>query len=334
MPVVLEPSWVGRRVSVRRTLTRPDGGRPLYSDVVGDLLALDARIAVIEARNGLVEVPVEAIAIARLVPASTAEELALEEIGARGWQARETEQLGGWLLRANDGFTLRANSVHAVRKPSLPLDEAIEYAAQWYAARGLPLRINLPIEGRRLLDAELGERGWDPSPDNHVMVARLAQLTGDPGEAIVTPLPDEDWFSRYRDGTGADAGNRGLLLRHERPGFATIRRNGAVLAIGRGVIDDGWLGIAAVEVDPGHRRQGLAGAVMAALWAWGRDQGAVRSYLQVASTNAAAIALYSRQGYWIHHDYRTRTAPGADAASAGAASEGPADSAGSAASAC
>ena len=303
---------MGRRVSIRRTVPRPAddaADRPLFSDVVGDLLALDDTAALVESHDTLVEVPLADIAIARLVPPSTAEELVLEEIGGKGWQARETEQLGGWLLRANDGFTMRANSVHAVRKPSLPLSEALEYCAQWYAARNLPLRINLPTEGRRLLDAELGERGFEPSPDNHVMVARLERLTGDPADAVVTSTPDEDWFARYRDGAGAIPANRELLLRHDDPGFATIRRDGQVVAIGRGVVDDGWLGVAAVEVAPELRRQGLAQAIMAALWDWGRTRGAARSYLHVASTNTAAIALYSGEGYYVHHDYRTRTAP-------------------------
>ncbi|WP_338180999.1 GNAT family N-acetyltransferase [Jatrophihabitans sp.] len=292
---------------MRRTANVTSEGRQLYSDVVGDLVDLTPQTAVVASHGALVVIPIANVAIARLVPPSTADELALEEIGARGWQAAETEALGGWLLRANGGFTIRANSVHAVRQPRLPLDEAIDYARAWYAARDLPLRINLPTEGRRLLDAALGERGFEPSPDNHVMVARLDQLHGDALDTTVSGAPDEDWFARYRDGQGADPVSRALLLRHDRLGFATIRRDGAVVAIGRGVIDDGWLGVAAVEVAPQLRRQGLARAVMAALWQWGASQGAERSYLHVASTNPGAVALYASQGYWIHHDYRTRT---------------------------
>ncbi|MDT4971040.1 MAG: N-acetylglutamate synthase, partial [Pseudonocardiales bacterium] len=80
-------------------------------------------------------------------------------------------------------------------------------------------------------------------------------------------------------------------------------------AIGRGALDDEWLGVTAVEVAPGLRRQGLASVVMQALWIWGTAAGAQRSYVQVSSDNAAAVALYERLGYWRHHDYRYRTDP-------------------------
>jgi ribosomal protein S18 acetylase RimI-like enzyme len=81
------------------------------------------------------------------------------------------------------------------------------------------------------------------------------------------------------------------------------------VATGRGVVDEGWLGVACVEVAPDARRRGLASAIMAALWSWGREQGATRSYLQVESDNAAALAMYAAQGYWPHHDYRYRVEP-------------------------
>jgi N-acetylglutamate synthase len=311
LPVVLEPNWVGRRVSVRRSAGRSPDGRRVFSDVVGDLIGLGAKSAVIDTRDGPVEVALDSVTIARLAPPSTADELALEAAAARGWRAADTEWLGGWLLRANGGFTGRANSVLPLGAPGLPLDGALARASSWYAERGLPLRLLVPTEARRLLDAELAERGWPAGPDVHVMVARLDRLdtAGASADVALADAPDEAWFTRYRDGARADPVARALLTRHDTACFAAIRDGGEVIAIGRGTIDDGWLGASAVEVDPARRRQGLAGAVMAALWRWGRARGAVRSYLQVSSDNPAAVGLYHRLGYWVHHDYRYRTEP-------------------------
>jgi GNAT superfamily N-acetyltransferase len=169
-----------------------------------------------------------------------------------------------------------------------------------------------------LLDAGLSERGWRTDYAVHTMAGRLDVLgpAGERGSGHVVELaaaPDDAWFSRYRDGAGASPVGRRLLTRHERVVFATVRDGDRVQAIGRGTIDDSWLGVTAVEVDPAVRRTGLAHAVMAALWRWGADHGATRSYLQVSVANEPAVALYRSLGYWVHHDYHYRLPPGADA---------------------
>jgi ribosomal protein S18 acetylase RimI-like enzyme len=121
--------------------------------------------------------------------------------------------------------------------------------------------------------------------------------------------PDDAWVARFRNGT-TPPGMRALLTRHERVGFAEIRRDGIPVAIGRGAVDDTWLGITAVEVAPEQRRQGLATAIIHALWRWGTDvQDAKHSYLEVETHNEPAITLYRTLGYWEHHIYRYRTEP-------------------------
>jgi ribosomal protein S18 acetylase RimI-like enzyme len=95
--------------------------------------------------------------------------------------------------------------------------------------------------------------------------------------------------------------------------FASARVDGRTVAVARGTVDPSaggtWLAVNAVEVDPEHRRRGLAGAITAALWEWGRAQGAVRTCLTVLADNEPALALYERLGYWAHHDYHYRTRP-------------------------
>lgn len=314
MPLVMQQDWLGRRVTVRRVVAEGPSGAPRYGDVVGDLVALDDDTAVVETRRGPVTVPRERVAIARLAAPSTADELALEATAAQGWRASDTGAVGGWLLRAAAGFTHRANSVLPLRSPGLPLDEALGEAAQWYAARGLPLRLQIPTDARRLLDAELDQRGWPASPDVQVLAARLDMLVA-PAAAAHPPAvhiddePDAAWLARYRGGDVPADVARSLLTAHPAVAFARVGRGTGTLAIGRGTVDEGWLGITAVEVSPPARRQGLARAIMAALWDWGRARGARRSYLQVGGDNAAALALYRRLGYWRHHDYRYRSAP-------------------------
>jgi ribosomal protein S18 acetylase RimI-like enzyme len=327
MPLVLESSWVGMRVTVRHALDRDDQGRLRLADVVGELLDLDDRRAVIDGRAGIVEVALDRVVAARSAPPSTRDQLDLEAIVARGWRAAETDTVGGWLLRASGGFTGRANSVLPLGQPGMPLPDALVRARAWYAERNLPLRLQLPTEARRLLDASVAEQGWAASPDVHVMVARLDALTGGtadeppthpagnaPAEPVrLSAAPDQGWLARYRDGAGRSADAWGILTRHEHVTFAAIRADpdGPVRAIGRGTVNDGWLGITAVEVDPQLRRAGLAGRILLALAGWGRDQGATRVHVEVSSDNAPAVALYRSRGFRVHHDYRYRTDPGA-----------------------
>ena len=313
MPVVLEPNWVGRRVSLRRVVDRAPDGRLLLGDVVGRLAGLDAQTAVVHTRTRLVEVPVALVTAAKIVPPSTADELALEAVAARGMRAADTVDIDGWLLRADHGFTHRANSVLPLRQLRAPLEDALTHARTWYAERGLRLCIHVPVEARRLLDAELGERGWPVQLETRFYVGDLPQLIAGAsgGEATVTisAAPDEEWLTLYRGGAGLVPTARALLTRHDRVAFASLRVDGRTVAVARGTVDDDWLGVMAVEVAPDHRRRGYAAAVTAALWRWGAEEGAVGTYLQVAADNAAAIALYERLGYWRHHDYRYRVEP-------------------------
>ncbi|HEY7048684.1 MAG TPA: GNAT family N-acetyltransferase [Jatrophihabitantaceae bacterium] len=309
---MVEPAWVGRRIVMRHAVDRDESGRLRFADVVGDLVALSDEKATVETRAGRRDVPVAHVAVAKVVEPAAAEILALEATAAQGWRARETLESHGWLLRADAGYTSRANSVLPGAQLTVPLDAALDEAREWYAARGLPLQIQLPLHARRLLDAELGERGWPATPDTWVLAGRIDTLRADGAardDVHIAAAPDDAWVARFRDGAMPPAA-RELLTRHDRAGFAEIRRDGATVAIGRGAVDGGWLGITAVEVDPDARRQGLAQAIMRALWRWAADEhGATRSYVQVVADNDAALTLYERLGYWQHHVYRYRTMP-------------------------
>src|SRR4051794_38383356 len=240
MPGVLQPSWVGRRVTVRRVVEREPDGRLRQADVVGDLAGLDAQTAVIEARTGLVEVPLALITAARVAEPSTADELALEAVLAESFRPAETERLGGWLLRANGGFLRRANSVLPLRQLGVPLEQGLGHVRRWYRQRGLPVKLQIPSEARRLLDAELGERGWPAADRTHVMAARLDVLPTDrpaPVPVELADTPDDEWLTLYRGGGGLAEPARSLPTRHPRVTFASARVDGRTVAVARGSVD-------------------------------------------------------------------------------------------------
>jgi ribosomal protein S18 acetylase RimI-like enzyme len=225
--------------------------------------------------------------------------------------------LDGWLLHADQGWTGRANSVLPLATPHRPLPELLAEAGRFYAERGLRLQIQLPLPARGLLDAELAGRCWTLERPALVLTAALTSTPdGPPAEPVeLEPAPSAAWLAGYHyysspDGPRPEHVLR-LLTRHDRVGFASVRRAGAVVGIARGTVDEGWLGVTAVEVAPEHRRTGVASALMRGLWDWGHRQGATGCYLQVHETNSGALALYQRLGFSFHHRYHYRVAPAA-----------------------
>jgi GNAT superfamily N-acetyltransferase len=271
---------------------------------------LDGRQAVIGKAGGPVRVELADVTHARLVEPSTREILALEAVAAKGWQARDTKSDFGWLLRANDGFSLRANSVLALREPSIGLAEALAGARAWYADRGLPLVITVPLPARRALDEALKRLGWTTRNDVDVMVATTSAVIAAASTAAAAPVqltnePDGRWLEEFHHHSAPSAEvARGLLTRHRQACFARIELDGQIVAIGRGVVDEGWLGVSAIAVAERVRRHGLAQALVAELSTWGADLGAQRVYLQVEQANSAGIELYHRLAFWRHHHYR------------------------------
>jgi ribosomal protein S18 acetylase RimI-like enzyme len=123
-------------------------------------------------------------------------------------------------------------------------------------------------------------------------------------EIRVDDSPDDGWVSCYRRTSGPIEGiARQLLTNHPDPIFASIRDGESVLAIARSAVDAKWAGLFAVEVDPDQRRRGLGAAVsVAALREAGR-RGGRQAYLQTSIDNTAAVALYQRLNFAVHHNY-------------------------------
>ena len=265
----------------------------------------------------------------------------LEQRAAQGWRAPEEARLGDWLLRAAGGFTGRANSALGLGDPGRPLDRAVRDVQDWYEARGLPAMICVPHPVGRPetvpLDRFLAEQGWGVrSGAATVMTAPVAQVTQaarpvpagaghavqDPAATVapaaavpmavaIDPEPGDDWLAlyHYRGQPTLPPIARQVLTSAPWQAFASVRDGAQTVAIGRVAAADGWAGLTAIEVAPGHRRRGLATAVTALLAAQAAARGAGQVYLQVEDRNAAARALYGRIGFSAHHDYHYRIAP-------------------------
>ena len=238
----------------------------------------------------------------------------LERVAARHWQPPETERLGEWLLRAAAGFTGRANSALPLGDPGVPLPEAVTLVEDWYRRRDLrPMIVLFQGAPRDPLENLLAERAWVSRPRPAlVMTAAIADIPSPSPDTDVRmdPEPDPAWLARYRyRGQELPPIARTLLLSAPWQAFASVRRAGRAVAVGRVSVADQWGVITAVEVDAGCRRQGLGVEITAALAAAAADRGARQVLLQVETGNTPARALYARCGFRDSHGYHYRVAP-------------------------
>jgi GNAT superfamily N-acetyltransferase len=295
---------LGRRVVLRRHAGERDG-RPAYADILGELIdARDGTLVIRKADGEVVTVPVTEVHRLRPVPPGRAEIFALEEVAAQGWPAPETARLGDWLLRAGEGWTRRANSALLLGDPGMSLPQAFQHVVDWYAGRDLVPRLVVPLPSMAAADHAAERLGWTFDVDVDVLAAPVSTAPPD-SDVQLASTPDAGWMAAYRARTVPPVGLR-ILTVPATVTFASLIDGDTTVAIGRGVVIGDWLGIAAMEVLPEHRRRGLGRRVLRALLAWGAGQGATRCYLQVETTNPGAMALYAGAGFTRHHRCRNR----------------------------
>jgi ribosomal protein S18 acetylase RimI-like enzyme len=238
----------------------------------------------------------------------------IDRIAARAWPPLEEERLGEWRLRFSRGVTNRANSVLPLGPDDgPPLGERIEHVERAYRARGLPPKFQLtaaawPPE----LRPELSARGYVEQQPTLVMAAPIGVWHS--SGTRLAPGPRPEWFDAWRtvDARAADVdAARAILDRIALPTAFAERRDGeGVAAVGMGVLDGRWLGIYCMATLPHARRQGHAGAILRALLAWGRGEGASRAHLSVTEANTGAQALYRSFGFEPARAYSYFTAAG------------------------
>jgi N-acetylglutamate synthase len=269
---------------------------PPLTDVIGHLLDTGPLVRVRTKTGAVVEIAATDVVTVRAltdVPVRTSQIRAIEHAAALAWPGIEQQWLDGWLVRAANGHTHRANS-------AVPLGMEASMASvpaivDWYAKRGQTPWLAVP-------DRLLTLRGaYPPHLETIVMVRDLP--AGAPDAATTfAPLPDATWLRLYERDVPVD------VLSAVLDGVVVFATRGDA-AVGRAAVTTApngarWAGVSAVRVAEGHRREGHARALCAALLDWASGQGAQHCYVQVLVDNAPAIALYEHMGFTAQHRAR------------------------------
>ena len=257
------------------------------TDVLGICESWAGGIATVRREDGsVVQIATADIVSGKPVPPRPSARLRVsareaESHAAPHWPGIERETRGEWELRyepePRDRLRKRANSCLAMGDPGVALDEAAEAVVAYYRERDRTPMVQVEVDSDT--DVWFGDAGWQvvPGGDSLFMlgsVARARRLLPSAVDASLTPEGER---------ASADVGDQA----HARAG-----------------LDDNWLGVHGLWVEPESRRRGLARAVMAALLDWGAERGATTVWLHVETDNESAIRLYESMGLSVHHGCR------------------------------
>lgn len=258
------------------------------SDLVGHVVAANREwLVLLPEDRGPVWVPRGEIAVLRdvpervVLPASSAD--AVERALDPAWPGLRRARLGGWVLRAANGVTKRANSALAIGELDVPFASAVDLADEWY---GRPATLQAVVGGR-WAEAALAH-GFTAATQTCVLVRRIsAEATRQ--DAMRSPTPDGEW------GTP----DRMAELMAAPATYVSIgdRARGRVAVAGR------WAVLTDIFVAPEARGGGLGRAVTRALQEAAADLGATTAAIQVEASNTAAMGLYASEGFEEHHRY-------------------------------
>ncbi|KRB74951.1 hypothetical protein ASE01_16375 [Nocardioides sp. Root190] len=290
---------IGQRVVIRRLVRGESGptGGPAFTDLLGVCTAWAEGRCVVQPESG----PAVTIALADIVSGkpvpprpSVRHRVGVRESEVRTsslWPGIERIALGEWELRSEAAPTgrlrKRANSCLAIGDPGVPLVTALTAVEAFYAERSRdPL---LQVEADSEVERELIATGWHALEhgESELRLAGTSQVR----RALGRQHPPVE-----REATGPRA-------------VASIGTACDPLAEAHATLDDDWLGIHGLAVDPAHQRRGLARAVLAELLDWGSEQGALTVWLHVETANVGGRAFWDAAGISPHHTCRYYAPP-------------------------
>ncbi len=236
---------------------------------------------------------------------------AIERATLAIWPALEVEADGGWLRRAANGYTKRANSIQCLdRRDGREARERILAGAEWLKSRGIaPVFRVTPLTTPSIVKA-LETVGGEVFDRSDVLVRPLA-----PGEFEVPGLLE---FPRPTEATWLDTQRRlkalnsieaatlaAIVERIEGPvrGLVLGGPGGAALASALIGVADGHAVAVNVVTAEASRRKGHARAMLAGGLAWAARNGAANAVIQVEAGNVAAQALYAALGFTKVYEY-------------------------------
>jgi len=236
--------------------------------------------------------------------------LKLEEISLNAWPALETIHYDGWVIRYANGVTKRSNSVNAFYESTLDTAEKIDFCEKFYRSKSIPVCFKITeIVQPAGLDDFLEARGYEHKFDVLIQTMDISKLVGGIDKNIHLLEENNDrWLDHYIQMNGSKPADKPVykqiidLILLPKCLF-TLTLNSVVIGCGLGVVENQFIGLFDIVIDPQYRNQGFGKLLVENILKWGKSKGADRAYLQVLAGNAPAIELYEKVGFKEEYRY-------------------------------
>ncbi|MFZ1755541.1 MAG: GNAT family N-acetyltransferase [Caldilineaceae bacterium] len=241
----------------------------------------------------------------------------IEEASLNAWPARQQLVDDGWLIRFNDGYTRRSNSVNPIYASEIDdsaLETRLKKWERFYTEKGQPAIFKItPLVQPPHLDAVLDERGYRYEAPTGVRIRSLAAPLPPPdaipdGRPVIESALSDAWLDSYTNFSATPPETLApmrAILENIAPAccYVTQWGGGAPVASGLGVLEGPLFGLYDIVTSPDQRGKGYGVHLLHGLLAWARENGASHAYLAVMDDNAPARRLYDKWGFVEMYKY-------------------------------
>ena len=240
----------------------------------------------------------------------------IEELSINAWPSLQTVLYDGWVIRFANGYTRRSNSVNPLYASTMDFDEKIAFCENLFQEQMLDVVFKItPAVFPTNLDDILSARGYQKDSPTSVQTLELeatsVQLAN---EADLQENLTDKWLNSFCCmsivGEPHRETLRRILLNIVLPHcFIALKVGDKIVACGLGVLQSDYIGLFDIVTDVALRGRGYGRQVVESILAWGKQNGARKSYLQVMLNNPPALHLYSKIGYIEKYQYWYRIKP-------------------------
>jgi len=229
----------------------------------------------------------------------------IEELSMNAWPSLSTDLYDGWVLRASNGYTKRANSINLLYPSVLKLEDKINYCKSYYESLNLPIvyKITDMIE-LRPLDLKLQELAYQKIDETSVRLLDLESYKESRNDIVeIAYTFSQDWYEGYTKTANINSQKDKSTLKSMlkkikgKVIYVTYKLDNQTLAFGFGVLDQGYVGLFDIFVEKSSRGNGYSKVIMHAIISEAIKQGARKAYLQVVIGNVAGENLYNKLGF-------------------------------------